>query len=433
MPHLLVPAIAATALLAFPCTVRAQESGLPGIQPLTCEAANSLIGKPQHESEASIEGDYDSSRDSTYLIAYRRTFTIRTFIPWSIAVRQGRGPFTVDQYQLGVTVNSEAEAIARQAGQLTGRLVLDDFTAFELGPVTVGSLTMQAGVLSRVPLSVQVPASSWLRLLRAHSAVLSWGKWHADLETSDIGALRGLTRVLACAPGSLPQIATVGFTPRPPDLATTRVHPTDAVVTSGSHFHQGFSGPNAPKLDFIVTRISCPAADSLLGTRLNEDAGLIAGRYDEARDSTLMVLELNQKGSSFDFYFNTAMKLPGPGPFRPIGLGLRFVVLNNISTDRPWSDTMQVTLVLDDSMTLRLGHLRLNQPNGECCRAPLQVTALLTPAAQLAFLQADKARLSWGGVALDMGIDEIGMYRAFQRALLCAPASLDPHLTVRAD
>jgi hypothetical protein len=84
---------------------------------------------------------------------------------------------------------------------------------------------------------------------------------------------------------------------------------------------------------------------------------------------------------------------------------------------------LPVTLVLDDSQTIRPGALRVGKLETSGVYPTVQVSVILSKAGLLGFLDADKAILTWPQTALHLDNNRIGGVRAFTRILLCAPGS----------
>jgi hypothetical protein len=172
---------------------------------------------------------------------------------------------------------------------------------------------------------------------------------------------------------------------------------------------------------YIPNHASCARADSILGPRDTEDMGSIYGYYDSRHDSTHLSITDRTPAQA---ELSTAVQLPGPGPFDLKGLGLGFTILAHAASLKHTKDSLPVTLVLDDSLTLRPGPLRIGELQERGTYPTLQVTVVLTRAGLLALLGADHAVVSWPQMQIPLDSDRIGGLRAFTRILLCAPQSL---------
>jgi len=172
---------------------------------------------------------------------------------------------------------------------------------------------------------------------------------------------------------------------------------------------------------YITNHTSCARADSVLGPRGTEDMGSIHGYFDGVRDSTYMSLTDRASGEA---ELSTGVQLSGAGPFDLKGLGLGFTILTNARSLKHTKDSLPGTLVLDASLTLHPGPLRVGQLQDYGSYPTVQVTVVLSRAGLLAFLAASHAVVSWPQMQISLDNDRIGGVRAFTRLLLCAPGSV---------
>jgi len=128
-----------------------------------------------------------------------------------------------------------------------------------------------------------------------------------------------------------------------------------------------------------------------------EDLGSIRGYYDAQRDSSYYSLVL---GVGSGAVINTSLHLPGAGPFDLRGLGL--TIGSNARRLKWTADTVPVTLLLDDSLSLYPVLLRIGRLDTSGPYATVQVTVVLTRAALFALLRADHAVLSWPTMRLPL-------------------------------
>lgn len=412
LPLLLLPAAA----------LRAQMNGVPEVRHLTCPAANALLGKPQHEEEAVLSGGYLTTGDSTYLIAYRSTKTVRRFVPFMTAEYAGPGPFDPEEFTLGLGITNDASQMVAANGPIAATLILDDFTTFELGNVTLSPLIESEGTLARIQVMVQLPKPALLKLVHAKSALLKWGQWHADLEPRDIGMFRAYDRALTCASASMPQVSLFERAFGPPAIPSPDSLPQE---NEDRRFNQiGRTLSTRVTWRTVNERTSCATADSLLGPPRGEGSGTLSVGTSPRGDSTFLSLYAVTQGGGLRYSYNTQLRLAGHGPFAPRGLDLGFTVASNLSRAEPWSDTMHATLILDDSTHYPLLPMRLSQASDKCCTPPLDVTFVLQRAPLLALLMANRAELAWADQAIWADRQGIGLIRAFERLLICAPHSL---------
>jgi hypothetical protein len=178
-----------------------------------------------------------------------------------------------------------------------------------------------------------------------------------------------------------------------------------------------------------IVPTTCRLADSILGRPAHEDLGTLQGEYDPRRDSTFLYARRKPIiERSFVPYTNRA--LSGPGPFEVSSLVLGLSLSTHALELKRAPDSLPVTLVLDDFTTIHPGNLRIGQMTEVLDGIwVVQVSVPLTRAALLALLRSKSALLKWGHWHVDLEQSDIGMFRAFQRTLLCAPASLTPRNT----
>jgi hypothetical protein len=178
-----------------------------------------------------------------------------------------------------------------------------------------------------------------------------------------------------------------------------------------------------------IVPTTCRLADSILGRPSHEDLGSLQGRYDARRDSTFLYARRKPIiERSFVPYTNRG--LSGPGPFQVSGLALGLSLSNHAREIKRAQDSLPVTLVLDDFTAIHPGNLRVGNLTEVLDGIwAVQVSVPLTRAALLALLRSKSALLKWGHWHVDLEQSDIGMIRAFQRALLCAPGSLAPRNT----
>ncbi|HTO72661.1 MAG TPA: hypothetical protein VMJ30_02530, partial [Gemmatimonadales bacterium] len=346
-------------------TSSAQQTELPPVARSTCSRADSILGRPKHEDMATLLGEYDSQRDSTYLYAVRQPRIERSFVPSTSRILAGSGPFEVSGLLLVLSVNSDARGIKNFPDTLPVTLELDDLTRIHPGNLRIGKLSEMGYGPPVVQVSIVLTPAALQALLHSKSAVLRWGHWHADLEESDIGVFRAFQRTLMCAPASLPY-AEAGGVVRNAGTAGHVSTMREAWVVDGPWGTQLLLYHN-------TDRISCPLADRLLGSRRDEDAGWLGGKYDKRHDSTYVLLQERDRGLALKYQYETPVHFAGSGPYAPNGLALGFRIQSTVSNAVPWSDTMAVTLVLDDSITRHAGTLHLTPASGECCAVPLHV------------------------------------------------------------
>lgn len=393
----------------------AQLDQLPAIAPSSCSLADSVLGKPVNEELGALAGLYDSHRDSTYLFVSRKSRSIRSFVPYTGLSFAGSGPFEPIGLPLGLTVIDDASELARTTDSLPVTLVLDDFTIMHPGNLTIGRLSEAPNGAPMVQVGVRLSRAALLVLLHSKSALLKWGHWHVDLERSDIGALRAFQRTLLCAPASIPHYYIRGDLPGGQVLARPNDHAEDSITV--------IKPRTVSRMALVSERISCARADSLFGPRRDEEAGALRGY--SGPEMTVVALALRKAGLAFDYDYDLYESHAGPGPFDPGPLTMGLTIVTNPKSMKRWADTMPVNMVLDDSLTRQLGVLKLNPAKGRCCSAPLPVSVVLNRTDLLSLLAARRARFSWADVFFSVGPADIGMIRAFERTMMCAPESLD--------
>lgn len=396
------------ASLAAPA-LAAQVVDYPTVPRSTCAAADALLGPPAHEKDGELQGYYSSLGDSTYLIVHRKAGTQRSFVPYSSFVHSGAGPFDLVGMVLGFTVILDHKAFDQERDSLPVRITLDDFTTLSPGPLRVGK---QFGGTNGVQqLSVLLSRAAVLALLHSRSALVEWGRGHADLEGSDIGALRAFVRAEVCAPAGIS---------RPPTGDTTRMV---SVIPNGASNQAEFTAYGADEVGHSIgSTSSCDLADSLLGPRRDGEGGRLVGEHDTKSDSTtLQVTFAEQEGRDGGPWFHVHMHEAGPGPF-PIG-GLK--VNTSLAIDRvnirALSDSTPMTIRLDKAKVGFGAPLVVWRRRSE-----FQVDAAIVIGASdaAALLMAHRAQISGKGVSFDWGSKEIGALRAYERVRLCAPASI---------
>ncbi|HSB52890.1 MAG TPA: hypothetical protein VLD58_00975, partial [Gemmatimonadales bacterium] len=121
-------------------------------------------------------------------------------------------------------------------------------------------------------------------------------------------------------------------------------------------------------------------------------------------------------------------RFAGRGPHHPTGLPLGFVFFDASAIRYGTSsDTLPVSLLLDDSLRLRLGNAVKSPVQTEGVRPSLTVNVILTRAAYLALVASHTATFRWPAQELSLADREISSLRSLYRVCLCAPAGIPGH------
>jgi hypothetical protein len=181
---------------------------------------------------------------------------------------------------------------------------------------------------------------------------------------------------------------------------------------------QGQDRPPHPELT------SCASADSLLGpVRAEEPEAFLMGHYEPRLDSTFVSVFAGYLPGHVGVYAN--LRFAGRGPHQPPGLPLGFVFFGAEAIRYGSSaDTLPVSLLLDDSLTLRPGNAVKSPVQTAGVRPSLTVNVILSRAVFLALVASRSARFKWPGREFSLGDGEIAALRALYRVCLCAPAGI---------
>ena len=407
MRGLVALALAAVALSAP--SLAAQIVDYPVVPRSTCAAADTLLGPPAHENDAYLQGYYNSHRDSTYLVVSRRpAMRDRTFVPYSTVAQAGPGPFPFVGLILGVTVLVRDQALDPARDSLTATVVLEDQTTLKLGRLRIGK---QFGGRSGVQqLSMVLTRAAALTLMASGSAVMDWGRGHADFEASDIGVLRAFARAEICAPAGIPH-------PRP----TASGQPY--APTPRDWTRLGFG---REEIGHPIGGMSCPVADTTLGPPDHERVGMMVGEYDPRTDSTTLYLKFTAPPEyAAPALYDVSLLEKGRGPF-PLR-ELRIHTLDNWITGgraQHFPDTSTVALHLDTAKESRPLRLLVGQPQGDY---GAELTIVVDSADLRPIMAATRITFERPSLKIDWGREPIGALRSFERALLCAPQSIEAH------
>lgn len=198
----LLPGIGALLLCLCPRQVYAQSLWNDLYAHRSCAAADSALGPqaPAAEELGSLAGYYDPGRDVSQVHLVARVNNDATI--FTTLQLRGPGPFELKGLPLGLTINTNARKLKMARDSLPVTLTVDDSLTMRPGFLRVGRLDM-GGPYATVQVTALLTRATFLALLGADHAEISWPTMRVPLNDNHIGALRALARVLLCAPESL--------------------------------------------------------------------------------------------------------------------------------------------------------------------------------------------------------------------------------------
>ncbi|HXE57418.1 MAG TPA: hypothetical protein VNK43_05415 [Gemmatimonadales bacterium] len=177
----------------------------------------------------------------------------------------------------------------------------------------------------------------------------------------------------------------------------------------------------------LVRHDACPVADSVLG-RGGASPGETEAFYDPVADTTFIASPARGRGGRAVIL---VVRRPGTEPMPHPAVRLVLVIrMGHVELLRPHqrADERQLVIVLDDSLRLTPGTMRLAEtPDVRAMRgpgAPVSLSISLGSASFAALARSGKSVLEVGGRTFTLTDEERADIRALYRAASCSPTRI---------